>query len=58
MYEIFLFVVASIQEVDDQFAGAEARCDELQEKINLIQSLKRKKKIKKRRYIFAYSSSL
>ncbi|CAB3225124.1 unnamed protein product [Arctia plantaginis] len=40
--------VASIQEVDDQFTGAEARCDELQEKINLIQSLKRKKKIKKR----------
>ncbi|XP_075991206.1 uncharacterized protein LOC142986580 isoform X3 [Anticarsia gemmatalis] len=39
---------ASIPEVDDQFAVAEARCDDLQEKIDLIKSLKRKRKLKKR----------
>ncbi|XP_039764129.1 uncharacterized protein LOC120636635 [Pararge aegeria] len=38
----------SIQEVDDQFAVAEARCEDLKEKIDLVKSLKRKKKIKKR----------
>lgn len=36
--------------MDDQFATAEARCDDLQEKIDLIKSLKRKRKLKKRRY--------
>ncbi|KAJ8737577.1 hypothetical protein PYW08_000172 [Mythimna loreyi] len=39
---------ASIPELDDQFTIAEGRCDDLQEKINLIKSLKRKKKLKKR----------
>ncbi|CAD0194291.1 unnamed protein product [Chrysodeixis includens] len=38
----------SIPEMDDQFATAEARCDDLQEKIDLIKSLKRKRKLKKR----------
>ncbi|KAJ8737396.1 hypothetical protein PYW07_000667 [Mythimna separata] len=38
----------SIPELDDQFTIAEERCDDLQEKINLIKSLKRKKKLKKR----------
>lgn len=36
--------------MDDQFATAEARCEDLQEKIDLIKSLKRKRKLKKRRY--------
>ncbi|XP_045509767.1 uncharacterized protein LOC123705153 isoform X2 [Colias croceus] len=39
---------ASIPEVDDQFALAEARCDELQEKIDLVKGLKRRRKLKKR----------
>ncbi|XP_026730545.1 uncharacterized protein LOC113495800 isoform X2 [Trichoplusia ni] len=39
---------ASIPEMDDQFATAEARCEDLQEKIDLIKSLKRKRKLKKR----------
>ncbi|XP_035436884.2 uncharacterized protein LOC118267168 isoform X2 [Spodoptera frugiperda] len=39
---------ASIPEMDDQFATAEVRCDDLQEKIELIKSLKRKRKLKKR----------
>nr|XP_049693086.1 uncharacterized protein LOC110373875 isoform X3 [Helicoverpa armigera] len=39
---------ASIPEMDDQFTTAEARCDDLQEKIELIKSLKRKRKLKKR----------
>ncbi|XP_037300023.1 uncharacterized protein LOC115444864 [Manduca sexta] len=39
---------ASIPEVDDQFATAEARCDDLQEKIDLVKTLKRKRKLKKR----------
>ncbi|XP_064076375.1 uncharacterized protein LOC113404095 [Vanessa tameamea] len=43
-----LDVRASIPEVDDQFALAEARCDSLQEKIDLVKGLKRKKKLKKR----------
>ncbi|XP_072931150.1 uncharacterized protein [Epargyreus clarus] len=41
-------VRASIPEVDDHFAIAEARCDDLQEKIDLVKHLKRKKKLKKR----------
>ncbi|XP_050361125.1 uncharacterized protein LOC126780571 isoform X2 [Nymphalis io] len=43
-----LDVRASIPEVDDQFALAEARCDSLQEKIDLVKVLKRKRKLKKR----------
>ncbi|KAG6452202.1 hypothetical protein O3G_MSEX007500 [Manduca sexta] len=39
---------ASIPEVDDQFATAEARCDDLQEKIDLVKTLKRKRKLNKR----------
>ncbi|XP_022832831.1 uncharacterized protein LOC111360823 isoform X3 [Spodoptera litura] len=38
----------SIPEIDDQFATAEVRCDDLQEKIDLIKSLKKKRKLKKR----------
>ncbi|XP_068631722.1 peptidyl-prolyl cis-trans isomerase G-like [Battus philenor] len=41
-------IKASIPEVDDQFAIAEARCDDLQEKIDLVKVLKRKRKLKKR----------
>ncbi|CAH0703615.1 unnamed protein product [Spodoptera exigua] len=40
--------VASISEMADQFATAEVRCDDLQDKIDLIKSLKRKRKLKKR----------
>lgn len=47
----FVLIIASIPEVDDQFAVAEARCNDLQEKIDLVRSLKRKRKLKKRRYI-------
>ncbi|RVE43577.1 hypothetical protein evm_011761 [Chilo suppressalis] len=43
-----LDIRASIPEVDDQFAIAEARCDDLQEKIDLVKVLKRKRKLKKR----------
>ncbi|KAH9630329.1 hypothetical protein HF086_004462 [Spodoptera exigua] len=39
---------ASISEMADQFATAEVRCDDLQDKIDLIKSLKRKRKLKKR----------
>ncbi|CAH0716529.1 unnamed protein product, partial [Brenthis ino] len=38
----------SIPEVDDQFTIAEARCKDLQQKINLVKTLRRKKKLKKR----------
>lgn len=43
-----LDIRASIPEVDDQFALAESRCDDLQEKIDLVKVLKRKRKLKKR----------
>ncbi|XP_026315119.1 uncharacterized protein LOC113226621 isoform X2 [Hyposmocoma kahamanoa] len=43
-----LDIRASIPEVDDQFTVAEARCNDLQEKIDLVRSLKRKRKLKKR----------
>ncbi|XP_059059849.1 uncharacterized protein LOC131853070 [Achroia grisella] len=43
-----LDIRVSIPEVDDQFAVAEARCDDLQEKIDLVKLLKRKRKQKKR----------
>ncbi|XP_032527388.2 uncharacterized protein LOC116777785 isoform X3 [Danaus plexippus] len=43
-----LDIRASIPEVDDQFANAEARCEDLQEKIDLVKSLRKKKKLKKR----------
>ncbi|KAL4717784.1 hypothetical protein ACJJTC_000933 [Scirpophaga incertulas] len=43
-----LDIRASIPEVDDQFATAEARCHDLLEKIDLVKVIKRKKKIKKR----------
>ncbi|XP_031767514.2 uncharacterized protein LOC113518214 isoform X3 [Galleria mellonella] len=43
-----LDIRVSIPEVDDQFAVAEARCDDLQEKIDMVKSLKRKRKLKKR----------
>ncbi|XP_028178769.1 uncharacterized protein LOC114366186 isoform X2 [Ostrinia furnacalis] len=43
-----LDIRASIPEVDDQFTIAEARCDDLQEKIDLVKVLKRKRKLKKR----------
>ncbi|XP_073951751.1 uncharacterized protein isoform X3 [Choristoneura fumiferana] len=43
-----LEIRGSIPEVDDQFALAEARCDDLQEKIDLVKVVKRKKKLKKR----------
>ncbi|XP_045784297.1 uncharacterized protein LOC123880301 isoform X2 [Maniola jurtina] len=43
-----LDIRGSIPEVDDQFALAEARCDDLREKIDLVKMLKRKKKLKKR----------
>lgn len=48
-YNILFIDLASIPEVDDQFALAEARCDDLQEKIDMVKVLKRKKKLKKRR---------
>ncbi|KAL0902645.1 hypothetical protein ABMA27_000469 [Loxostege sticticalis] len=43
-----LDIRASIPEVDDQFAIAEARCDDLQEKIDLVKVLKKKRKLIKR----------
>ncbi|XP_028043078.1 uncharacterized protein LOC114252692 [Bombyx mandarina] len=43
-----LDIRASIPEVDDQFALAEARCDDLQDKIDLVRVLRKKKKLKKR----------
>nr|XP_034839312.1 uncharacterized protein LOC117995401 [Maniola hyperantus] len=43
-----LDIRGSIPEVDDQFALAEARCDDLREKIDLVKMLKKKKKLKKR----------
>ncbi|XP_063634077.1 uncharacterized protein LOC134804778 isoform X1 [Cydia splendana] len=42
-----LDLAESIAEVDDQFALAEARCENLQEKIELVKVIKRKKKLKK-----------
>ncbi|XP_060809712.1 uncharacterized protein LOC106130495 [Amyelois transitella] len=43
-----LDIRASIPELEDQFALAEARCDDLQEKIDLVKVLKKKRKLKKR----------
>ncbi|XP_045490229.1 uncharacterized protein LOC110996327 isoform X6 [Pieris rapae] len=43
-----LDIRASIPEVDDQFALAEARCDDLKEKIDTVKGLKRRRKLKKR----------
>ncbi|KAM3968398.1 uncharacterized protein ACR2FA_012216 [Aphomia sociella] len=43
-----LDIRVSIPEVDDQFALAEVRCDDLQDKIDLVKVLKRKRKLKKR----------
>ncbi|KAI5637012.1 hypothetical protein NE865_10312 [Phthorimaea operculella] len=43
-----LSIRGSILEVDDQFALAEARCDDLQDKIDLVKGLKRKRKLRKR----------
>ncbi|XP_061706573.1 uncharacterized protein LOC133517318 isoform X2 [Cydia pomonella] len=42
-----LDLTESIAEVDDQFALAEARCENLQEKIDLVKVIKKKKKLKK-----------
>ncbi|XP_048005597.1 uncharacterized protein LOC125241258 isoform X2 [Leguminivora glycinivorella] len=42
-----LDLAESIAEVDDQFALAEARCENLQEKIDLVKVVKKKKKLKK-----------
>ncbi|XP_063373824.1 uncharacterized protein LOC134661613 [Cydia amplana] len=42
-----LNLTGSIAEVDDQFALAEARCENLQEKIDLVKVIKKKKKLKK-----------
>ncbi|KAJ0183723.1 hypothetical protein K1T71_000146 [Dendrolimus kikuchii] len=43
-----LDIRASIPEVDDHLAIAEARCDDLEKKIDLVKVLKRKRKLKKR----------
>ncbi|XP_045531783.1 uncharacterized protein LOC123718876 isoform X2 [Pieris brassicae] len=43
-----LDIRASIPEVDDQFTLAEARCDDLKEKIDTVKGLKRRRKLKKR----------
>ncbi|KAJ2954544.1 hypothetical protein O0L34_g2828 [Tuta absoluta] len=43
-----LGIRGSILEVDDQFALAEARCEDLQDKIDLVKGLKRKRKLRKR----------
>ncbi|VVD01107.1 unnamed protein product [Leptidea sinapis] len=43
-----LEITGPIPEVEDQFAFAEAQCDDLKEKLDLVKNLRRRRKLKKR----------